>query len=279
MRAIEAAMHGAHGAKAFSLLLCGMLVMALPTLAFMIVQIAIIYFFAKLKMRGWQSLLSLVVCVGLAAILWIFGRSMAGNYGFSRILMSIFLMFAAASLGYMVSLRVTDRNLLLPVVMFAAYIDFWTVTRGPVATMIQHAPKIVEAVSTPIPSANAQSFTPIAMIGPGDFIFMALVFAVVHRLGLNARRNYAFVACLMTLGMLAVVFDFIPFLPALIALAVAVIAANWREFKLSRQEKISTAIVGVLLAASLPLVWSLLKPKPEVHMNVKQPPVQSKAKK
>ena len=67
----------------------------------------------------------------------------------------------------------------------------------------------------------------------------------------------------MTLGMLAVLFiPVLPYLPALMVLAVAVVAGNWREFKLSREEKISTAIVGVLLAVSLPVVWYALKPAP-----------------
>ena len=55
----------------------------------------------------------------------------------------------------------------------------------------------------------------------------------------------------MTLAMLLVMVGIVPYLPALVALAIAVIAANWREIKLSKQEKISIAIVGVVLVLSV----------------------------
>jgi hypothetical protein len=154
---------------------------------------------------------------------------------------------------------VRDRNLLLPVVMFAAYIDFWTVTRGPVSAVLEKAPEVAMAVAAPIPAAGTGVFVPMTMVGPGDFLFMALVFAAVHRLGLNGARNYWFVFAGMTLGMLAVLFGLLPALPALVVLAVSVVAANWGKFKLTRQEAVSTAIVGLVLLASLPLVWSALR--------------------
>ncbi len=75
---------------------------------------------------------------------------------------------------------------------------------------------------------------------------------------MNGRRNYWFVLVAMTVGMLTVAFGLLPFLPALTVLAVAVIAANWRQFKLSRQEVVYIAIVAAVLMVLLPLVWSLV---------------------
>jgi hypothetical protein len=94
-----------------------------------------------------------------------------------------------------------------------------------VAAILQHAPNVVKIASVPIPQAGAGKFTPISLIGPGDFLFMALVFAAVSRLKMNGSRNYWFVFSAMTLGMLAVVLGIVDFLPALIVLAVAVVAA------------------------------------------------------
>ena len=91
-------------------------------------------------------------------------------------------------------------------------------------------------------------------------LFAGLVFAAVYRLGMNSPRNFWFVLTAMTLGMLAVSVGLIPYLPALIALAVAVVAANWHEFKLTRKEAVSMAIVGLALLATLPLIWSILGP-------------------
>jgi len=264
------------------LALIAFVLMGLSTVLFMAIQIGIAYSFARIRLDFKRSILAFMAflaCAFLMMMLIVWQFKSANNVhqplGFQVQLLIVSryitiltmpyylcIMLASISLGYLVSIRVKDKNLLLPVVMFAAYIDFWTVTRGPVATVLQRAPEVVNAVSTPIPHAGKGAFVPATMIGPGDFIFMALVFAAVHRFAMRPSRNYWFVFGAMTLGMLAVGFGLLNTLPALIVLAVAIVTANWREFKLSREEKISTLVVGVLLLASLPLVWSLFKPAP-----------------
>ena len=262
---IGAALVHARGLEAFLLVAGGGLMFALPTAAFMAAQIGIIYFFARFRMKlAAESDYSRGKhCHGLGAARA--GNMARGNrgdhaigsqpranrscslsmyHGVLKLPITLLLICAASSIGYLVSRAIRDRNLLLPVVMFAACIDFWTVNFGPVNTMLNRAPDVARAVSTPIPQAGDATLRLAPMIGPGDFVFMALVFAVVHKLGMNARRNFKFVLALMTLGMLAVMFvPKLPYLPALIVLAVAVVAGNWREFKLTRQEKILTAIV------------------------------------
>ncbi len=244
--------------------------LVLTTVVFIAVQVAIVYFFASLKMKWWQNLAWTFVCVGITIMILTTIASHVGSeikvadyYGLLRIPMSLAVMFAAAGIGCAVAERVKDRNLLLPVVMFAAYIDFWTVTRGPVAAILQRAPHVAQIASVPIPQAGVGKFTPVSLVGPGDFLFMALVFAAVNRLGMNGRRNYWFVFGAMTFGMLAVVLGIVNFLPALIMLAVAVVTANWNQFKLTRQEVISIIAVGLLLIGSLPLIWHVLTPKAE----------------
>lgn len=244
------------------------ILLVISTLVFMAVQIAIVYFYSALNWRWWQSLATLAVCLitalalgGIVKVLVGPGGKVSGYFGLLRIPMTLLMIFAAASIGCAVAERVKDRNLLLPVVMFAAYIDFWTVTRGPVAAMLAHAPNLAQAVSAPIPMPGRGAFEPVTLIGPGDFLFMGLVFGAVNRLKMNGRRNYWFVFALMTLAMLCVALGVLGFVPALIVLAVAVVAANWGEFKLTRQEAVSMVIVGVLLFGSLPLIWSLLAPK------------------
>ena len=271
---------------------------AAPTVVFMAVQVGIVYCFARMKMdwpRAALALLgSLAWTVGMVALMvWQSGVAakmrhwpslretmfIMGVYpSLLRLPMFLGIIFAASSIGYLVAMRVRDKNLLLPVVMFAAWVDFWTVTQGPVSAVLKRAPEVANAIAAPIPAAGTGAFVPRTLVGPGDFLFMALVFAAVHRLRMNGPRNYWFVFIGMTAGMLAVLFGLIGYLPALIVLAVSVVAANWREFKLTRQEAISTAIVGVLLVASMPLVWSLLgsgreRPKhkkPAIHRKAPQ---------
>lgn len=269
---IGVAMNHAHQPITTVLFIIGAIVFAIPTIAFMAAQIAVVYQFAKLGLRFKGSLLSLAGCLlalvaVVALMLWridIVGKlhrmpNMAeigfiiGIYrpGLLKMLMYGLILLTAASIGCLVSLRIKDKNLLLPVVMFAASIDFWTVSSGPVSKMMAHAPEIVKAVSTPIPHAGTGTFVPCLQMGIGDPLFMAVVFAAIHRLGMNDRRNFGFVFVGMTAAMLLVLIGPLSFLPALVALAIAVVAANWREFKLSSQEKLSTAIVGLALAATV----------------------------
>jgi len=277
---ITAAMHHHHGVAAFALAISAAILVSIPTIAFMAVQIAIVYFYSKLQWGWVRSAIALAVCLaavaGIMAIIVAHSGAAAKMHRsltlrevfyvtsvfphFLKLPMSVLIMLAAASIGCLVSLRIKDRNLLLPVVMFAAWIDFWTVTKGPVAQMLKHAPEIAQTVSAPIPKAGTGAFVPQTMVGPGDFLFMALVFAAALRLGMNGRRNYWFVTVAMTLGMLVVMSGALEQLPALVVLALAVVAANIREFKLSKQEAISIGIVAALLAASLPLVWWALAP-------------------
>ena len=269
---IESAMRHAHQPLATILPILGIIVFTIPTIAFMAAQIAVVYFFTKTRWGFKGGLLWLVAClIGLTAMVALMVSrigfvdkihrmpnipeiiSIVGLFQPSLLgmLMSGVILLTGASIGYLVSLRIKDKNLLVPVVMFAASIDFWTVTQGPVSSMMEKLPEITNAISTPIPQAGTGSFVPLVMMGIGDPLFMAVVFAAVHRLGMNGRRNFWFVFVIMTLAMLLVLVGLVPYLPALVALAIAVVAANWREIRLSKQEKISVAIVGVVLVLSV----------------------------
>lgn len=282
---VTSAMRHSHGATAVALAVLAAVLVSIPTIAFMVIQIAIVFFYARLKWGPVRSAIALVVCLaGVAGIMAIIvaqsglpakmHRSLTLREtlyvtsvfpSFLKMPMSVLIMLAAASLGCLISVRIKDRNLLLPVVLFAAWIDLWTVTKGPVAQMLRNAPEVAQAVSAPIPKAGTGAFVPETMVGPGDFLFLGLVFAAVVRLGMNDRRNYWFVAVAMTLGMLAVMFGILEHLPALVVLAAAVVVANVREFRLSKQEAVSIAIVAAVLAASLPLVWWVLAPAPKTE--------------
>ena len=289
VRLIDAALPFATGKAASYLSFAGAVIMLAPTIGFMGSQIAIVYFFAKIRINFRQGLLALVLCLGcaeglLSLVIWqsripaLLGHYpglreqlviMSLYYGPLKIPITLALILASASVGYLVSLRIRDKNLILPVVMLAAYIDFWTVTRGPVSVALKHAPRVVEAVSAPIPQVGTGVFRPATMIGPGDFLFMALIFAAVHKLGMNGARNFWFIYAAMALGMIAVLTGLTGSLPALVVLAVAVVAANWREFKFSRHEKISVAMVAAVLLISLPIIWSIFRPHAEKALKEK----------
>lgn len=278
---LDSAIKHAHQPWATVLTIFGIILLSSATAVFVAAQMWIIYSFSGLRLGFKQSLLWLVGCLAASAgtvslMLWqidivgklhrlptaaevIFIMGMLRGTPLSMVVF-LLIMLAAASVGYAVSLRIKDKNLLLPVVMFAAAIDFWTVTIGPVSHILAKHPEVVQAVSMPIPRAGTGAFIPATMMGPGDALFMALVFAAVMRSGLNGRRNFWFVFTFVTLAMLAVQMGILSQFPGLVALAAAVVLANWGQFRLTRQEKISTAIVGLVLIASLPLVWHFLRP-------------------
>ena len=150
---IDHAIRHAHGPAATILPICGIVILSIPTITFMAAQICVVYFFCKLKLGFKGSAISLLVCLaglaGIAAtIVWrtgVVGKMhrlpnlrevgfIVGVYppGLLKMLMYGIVMLTAAGIGYLVALRIKDKNLLLPVVMFAASIDFWTVTAGPV---------------------------------------------------------------------------------------------------------------------------------------------------
>lgn len=272
---------------------------SLPMLLFMAVDIAAVYYYARLNLK-WQIHLLvlfislLVIFISLTfVIIHSHIPAMLGRYpnlrehflilgrlpGIMRLAVILLFISAASALGGAVSYRVTDKNLLLPVSMFAACIDFWTVNFGVVNRTIQTAPEIVTAVSAPIPHAGTGFFIPNTMIGPGDFLFLALIFSAITRLKMDNPRNFWFIFCTMSIGMMAVVFDILPFLPALTVLGIGVVAANYKEFKLSKQEKISIVIVGAVLAISIPLVQSLLSPKDNTEPVKQTAPITSKDQK
>ena len=303
VNAILTAMPFAKGELALVLNLLCMIMLSAPTVAFMAIQISIVYHFAKLKPDFKWGVISLAISLGsAAAITALIVRNVVvkhplilaklGHYpnvqehlcilshypGLLRMPVTVLTMLAAASVGCLVALRIRDRNLLLPVVMFAAVIDLWTVTRGPVSALMRSAPDVGHAVSAPIPQIGTGAFMPNTFVGPGDSLFMALVFAAVCRLKMNGPRNYWFVFIAMTIGMLAVMSGLLDSLPALIVLAAAVVSANWREFHLSKQEKASIAVVAIVLLTSLPLVWHILKPHEEKKTSPKpSAPVSSPA--
>jgi hypothetical protein len=90
---------------------------------------------------------------------------------------------------------------------------------------------------------------PGTMIGMGDFVFLALYFSVLYRFAMNVRGTFWLGYVLLTASMLFVLSSGV--LPALIPVALAVIIANRRLFKLSRDEKLAIVYVGIFVVVLL----------------------------
>ncbi|MCS7209265.1 MAG: hypothetical protein NZ874_06805 [Fimbriimonadales bacterium] len=179
-------------------------------------------------------------------------------FGVYRALHGYLLMAAAVGLGATLSKLIRERNLLAPVIPFAAMVDMLTVLTpsGFVKQVMEKAPEVVERASVAVMAApNAPEavarLTPIAIIGVGDFIFLALYAACLIRFGLRVRATMIglFVALWVYLGLVLWVLPALgipPRLPALVPMAIVTLAINWRAFQLSRQETIASLVVTTL---------------------------------
>lgn len=179
-------------------------------------------------------------------------------FGVYRAMHGYLLMAAAVGLGATLSKLIREKNLLAPVIPFAAMVDMLTVLTpgGFVKQVMEKAPEIAERASVAVMAApNAPEavarLTPIAIIGAGDFIFLALYAACLIRFGLRVRATMVglFVALWVYLALVLWVLPVLgiaPRLPALVPMALVTLAVNWRAFQLSRQETVASVLVTSL---------------------------------
>lgn len=176
--------------------------------------------------------------------------------GIYRAVHGYLLMLAAVGLGTTLSKLIREKNLLVPVIPFAAMVDVLTVLApsGFVKQVMEKAPEVAERAALAVmavpnaPEVSAR-LTPIAIIGAGDFVFLALYAACLIRFGLRVRATMIglFLALWIYLGL--VLLGVALRLPALVPMAIVTLALNWRSFQLSRQEAIASVLVTSIAVA------------------------------
>lgn len=226
----------------------GILMVVMSIALMMLVQLALAVSIAGLGMKPKTSALwALGSAVVFAGFLLMFSStSPAVPKVVARGLVAIqqlSLMSLAAFLGCTVSHIVREPNLLLPVAMVAALVDYWNVNLGPLGHFIENKPSVVSAVAVHMPSPVPG--IPAMMVGMGDFVFLAMYFAILFRFGMNVRGTFWLGYVVLTASMLFVLKAGV--LPALIPMGIVVIVANARHFKLSREEKVAVLYAAVLV--------------------------------
>ena len=158
-------------------------------------------------------------------------------------------------LGILLSRIIREPNVLLPVALVAMPIDYLGAMTpiGFTNQIVTNHPNVVPAVSIPVPTVGGAThhggLHPIGFIGPGDALFMAFFFAVVLRLNMNVRGTFWWMYGLLTLTMLVVLSPFGFNIAALVPMGLAVLIANFRYFKLKREEVFATLYAGLLIIA------------------------------
>jgi hypothetical protein len=168
------------------------------------------------------------------------------------------LMVASVFLGRVVSRMLREPSILVPVAVVAAAVDFWGVYWGFVAHVSKTAPKVTESLSAQVPQM-AKMPVEIPMVGAmgvGDFLFLAVFVAAVFRLGLRLRRTYWVLVVTLTAGpTLALLIPQWLFhyelkaLPGLPFISLAVLAANWRQVRPSREERLALLYAAATVLA------------------------------
>ena len=165
---------------------------------------------------------------------------------------------AAVFLGRIVSRMLREPSILLPVAVVAAVVDFWGVYWGFVAHVSEKAPEVAQSLSAQVPQmADMPIAVPmVGAIGAGDFLFLALFMAALHRMGLRLRPTMWALTITLTLGpTLALLIPKWLFhheldrLPGLPFISLAALAANWRSLRPSREERWALLYAGVTVAA------------------------------
>ncbi|MHB0912371.1 MAG: hypothetical protein ACYC2Y_02855 [Armatimonadota bacterium] len=209
-------------------------------LALMLLQLAVVASISGLGMRLRGALL-LLAASGL-----VFGAAFAVRGGWVAGLRDLSLLSGAASLGYIISFLIREPNILAPVAICAALVDWWNVSLGPLGRLVATRPEVVEKVAVQMPAAGVP-----LMMGMGDVIFLAIFFSVLFRFRMNVKGAFWLGFVLLVLSMFAVMIPSVGALPALVPIGIAVLATNAKYFKLNREEQLATLYVGLLLLALL----------------------------
>jgi len=218
--------------------------------AFVAVVLGLVMALCRVPAPAWAEAVIAVVlggCFGLArAAHW---PHLAGD---------VFLVVAAVFLGRLVSRMLREPSILLPVAVVAAAVDLWGVYWGFVSHVSKTAPEVTESLSAQVPQmADMPIEIPmVGAMGVGDFLFLALFVAAVDRLGLGLRRTFwallVVLAAGPTLALLIPKWLFhseLEALPGLPFIALAVLAANWRQVRPSREERVALLYAVLTVAA------------------------------
>jgi len=187
-------------------------------------------------------------------------------------------------LGAMISLLVLDKNLIFPITIFLALIDIFLVLTpvGITKQVMEAAPEVLQNVGLSVPKPAAAATTgrvaQLANVGPADLIFIAMFFAALMRFEVNAKKTLKVLMPTLAAYLLVVVFlgQFklgrleLSALPALVPIGIVVLLANLKEFKLSRDEKLSTGLV--LGIAVLLIGWGMTRPPRQEQQPLGQEP-------
>jgi hypothetical protein len=210
-------------------------------------------------------LLGGVVGWGLFLILEGHTKSGLAN-GVAVALSQIGIQTACVGLGALLGTLIPDKNLLIPIAIFLAVYDVFLVRTdiGPTHQLMMHAPAILKSTGVRIPAASSHhgsGLVPVgAFVGDADVVSLAAFFIALFRFKLRTRET--FLVMLPTLILYLIVVELYSLqLPALVPIGAVILLVNYREFNLTKEEKLGTGLIACLAVGLL--TWALNRPRIE----------------
>jgi hypothetical protein len=176
--------------------------------------------------------------------------------------------------GALIAGLIKDKNLILPITGCLALIDIFLVMTpvGLTQIVMNAAPKVLPTIALKVPDMTAMPthghIGSLAHIGPADLLFIAMFFVAIHRFGLKAKQTLIALIPTLVCYLLIVVFFgditvgrlHLNMLPGLPVIGLVILLVNISEFKLNREEVLSTILVLAIITSAL--VWGVTRPLP-----------------
>lgn len=270
----------------------------LATFVFVAAPILALFSAARFPWTARSALVFLVIGVALHAGGYLVAERVLGGRGIGAVILLSLgqagLMLWCLGLGALVSQKISDKNLLLPISIFLAGFDAFLVfaPTGPTKVLVEQRPEVFEAVAMqvpriPTPETATGAVQALAYVGPADLFFLAMFFVALFRFDMRTRTTFLAILPVLFAYLLVVLFlghvrlgpVSLAMLPALVPIGLTILIVNWREFRMTAQEKALTAVVG-LLAVGLAAAGFILAarqkqaqpaaPSPKVGVPVEQ---------
>jgi hypothetical protein len=146
---------------------------------------------------------------------------------------------------------IREASIVGAVCALAALIDIWGVLLGGIVSQVmEKAPEIASKGMASMPTAGAATASkfiiPLPDIGAGDYLFLGLLFAAMHRFAMNWGGAVKWTIPLVVVALLSIIFG-LPALPGLLFIGLGTAIPNWKYFQYSREEKFALLYAGILV--------------------------------
>ncbi len=239
-----------------------MLASIVTTAVFIVVPFVGLFCGASFEWKPAQTWILLLVGVLLHAGAFVFLRQVKVDPLTGLILqnfMQLGMLFWTLGLGVLVSILVREKNMLLPVAIFLAGMDALLILTPftPQARIAAENPEIISNIGLRVPGVRVSTpgipQAPIAIndvgaVGPADLFISAMFFAAMFRYGMRSKQTAVWLIPVLIGYLFIVLLTGIP-LPALVPIGLTALIINWREFKLSKDEKAATWVVTIIALA------------------------------